>query len=388
MKTLAFLNKVICVLIVSIVLIFSIQTEAVSSNQECKWVPVDPNSFAGILTMVGERVRENHNKLSTWQGKIKIVTDSIDRGAIAERTFREELKNDEQPIPNIIIEHYEFTREFALDVNKEMLYEHHYPDRPKHHIMDADTGRELQLKKYISLGSVKNILTSDYQIHCGADRVRVSDGVAFSRMAVKQARPEGKLTCKSGMHPVFDPRETMRVFGNPLWKAFASYLAYIDKHGPSSTFQGYTMKVEVEECNVGDVKKYKIVLPSVSSGGPKVYLSSTLICSSEAGFNVVSYSQTADYDKILEHKTWNYGLINGVYIPVKQTKKSFDYLTGNLNKQSTLTFIEQKVNKSIPEEVFTYKNLGLKNGDKFIDKILGKEYIYQDGELIPADKKK
>ncbi len=384
MKILASLNKMTCVLIISVVLILSIQTEASSIDQECKWLSVDQNSIAGILTMIGKRVRENHNKLITWQGKIKIVTDSIDRGAIAERTFREEFKDDGQPIPNIIIEHYEFTREFALDVNKEMLYEHHYPDRPKHHIMDAGTGRELQLKKHISLGSVKNILSSDYQIHCGADRVR--DGVAFSRMAVKQVRPEGKLTCGSGLYPVFDPRETMRVFGNPLWETLANYIAYINKHGPSSTFQGYTIKVEVEECNVGDVKKYKIVLPGVWSGGPKVYLSLTLICSSQAGFNVVSYSQTAYYDKILEHKTWKYGLFSGVYLPVKKRAVRYDP-QGNLNSESTYTFMEQKVNKSIPEEIFTYKNLGLKDGDKFIDKILDKEYTYQSGQLIAVEKK-
>src|SRR4030043_1554440 len=112
MKTLASTNKMICVLIISFVLIFSIQTEAVSINQECKWISVDQNSIPSILNMIGDRVRENYNKLITWQGKIKIVTDNIDRGTIAERTFKEQLKDDGQPKPNIIIEHQEFSREF------------------------------------------------------------------------------------------------------------------------------------------------------------------------------------------------------------------------------------------------------------------------------------
>ena len=361
------------------------QVGVANDSQECKWVPVDQNNIARILTMIGERVRENHNKLITWEGKIKFVTDNIDRGTIAEKMFRERLKDDGQPISNRIIEQQEFTREFALDVQKELLYENYYPDRQKHHIMDLDTGRKLQLKENVRLGSGKFILTADFHIDCMENKNR--DGVIVSRTVIKQNRPQGKVSCQSQLPPVFDPRETMKVFGNPLWETLANYLAYIDKHGLSSTFQGYTMKVEVEECNVGDVKKYKIILPTVSSGGPKVYISYTLVCSSDAGFNVVSYSQTADYDKILERKTWNYGLTNGVYIPVKQTKQSFDHLTGDLNNQSTLTFIEQKVNKSIPEEVFTYKNLGLKNGDKFIDKILDKEYIYQDQTLIEVAKK-
>ncbi len=379
------LNKMTCVLIISVVLILSIQTEASSIDQECKWLSVDQNDIAGILTMIGERVRENHNKLITWQGKIKIVTDSIDRGAIAERTFRERLKDDGQPIPNTIVEQQEFFREFALDVQKELLYENYYPDRQKHHIMDLDTGRKLQLKENVRLGSGKFILTADFHIDCMENKNR--DGVIVSHTVIKQNRPQGKVSCQSQIPPVFDPRETMRVFGNPLWETLANYIAYINKHGPSSTFQGYTIKVEVEECNVGDVKKYKIVLPGVLSGGPKVYLSLTLICSSQAGFNVVSYSKTADYDKILEHKTWKYGLFSGVYLPVKKREVRYDP-QGNLNSESTYTFIKQKVNKSIPEEVFTYKNLGLKDGDKFIDKIENKEYRYEAATqmLKPVEK--
>ena len=374
MKTLASLNKMICVLIISVVLILSIKTEALGSNQECKWISVDQNDIAKILNMIGERVRENQNKLTTWQGKLKIVHASIDRGATAKKMFKERLKDDGKPIPNRIIEHQEFTREFALDVNKKLLYENYYPDpdRQKHLIMDLDTGRELPLKQNVRLGSGKFILTADLHIDCMDNKNR--DGVIANRTVIKQKRPKDKKSPRNLLPPVFDPRETMRIFGNPLWETFANYVAYIDKHGPISTFQGYTIKVEVEECDVGDVKKYKIVLPSVSSGGPKVYMFSTLVCSSDAGFNVISYSDTADYNKILENKTWDYGLIDGVYIPVKQTKESLDYLTGDLNDQSTLTFIDQKVNEPIPAEVFTYKNLGLQNGDKFIDKTLGKEY--------------
>jgi hypothetical protein len=39
----------------------------------------------------------------------------------------------------------------------------------------------------------------------------------------------------------------------------------------------------------------------------------------------------------------------------------------------------------LDKNTFTYKNLGLKNGDQFIDKILQKEYTYQNGELIELE---
>jgi len=386
MKPIAFLTKMTCGLVVLFVLSFFGRTEAVSSDQKCQWVPVDQNSFAEILTMIGDRVRENNHKIRTWQGRIKIVTDDVDEGDIAEKMFKKRLRDDGQPIPNKIKEHDEFTREFALDVNKELLYESYYPDG-QNYIIDAETGRNLQLRERLHKGSGKNILTPDFHIHCMDIKNR--DGFIVRRDVIKQARPEpeGELTCGSHLVPVYDPRESLRVFGDPLGETFAKYLSYIDKHEQSSTLAGYTMKVELEECNVGDAKKYKIVLPAVLSGGPKVYISSTLVCSSEAGFNVVSYLTTANYDRVLENKTWRYGLVNGVYLPLQTTHVRFDYQTGNLDTQSISTFIVQKANNPISDEVFTYKNLVLQNGDKFIDKILNKEYTYQDEELIPVSNK-
>lgn len=383
MEKTIFLAKISCAFIIIVMLSFCNWTVAADNNQGCQWVPVDQNSFPKILTMIGNRVKENYNNIKTWQGKVKIVSDGVNEGGRGEKFFEEILAD--RPIPNKIKEHYELTREFALDVNKGLLYESVYPDAQQQ-IIDAETGRELQLKERVSLGRGKFILTPDYHIDCMYNKNR--DGVIVSRTVIKQARPQGEPTCRSRLPAVYDPRESLRVFGNPLWETFAKYLAYIDKHGQSSTLAGYTMKVEVEECNVGDVKKYKIVLPGVMSGGPKVYISSTLVCSSEAGFNVVSYLTTANYDRVIKNKTWRYGLIDGVYLPIQTNKLSFDYQTGNLDRQSTSTFIDQKANHPINDEVFTYKNLGLKNGDKFIDKILDREYTYQDGEFILASEKK
>lgn len=383
MKAIVFLTKIACGLGVLFVLSFCNSSWAADNSQQCQWVPVDQNSFAEILTMIGERVRENHEKIKTWQGKVEIVTDNVDEGAIAERMYSERLRDDGGPIPNKIKEHQEFTREFALDVDKGLLYESYYPDG-QNTIIDVEMGRQLQLKEGMHLGSRKFILAPGYHLDCMDNKN--PEGVVVGRTVIKQARPEGELTCGSGLPPVYDPRVSMRVFGHPLWETFAKYLAYIDKYGVSSTFQGYTMKLTVEECDIGDVNKYKITLPGVMSGGTEVYMSSALVCSSEAGFNVVSYLETADYDRVLESKTWSYGLIDGVYIPVQTTKVRFDYQTGNLDTESACTFIDQKVNHPISENVFTYENLGLQDGDIFEDRVADKQYIFRNDELVEVEK--
>jgi len=384
------LNRTGCGLIIVFALSFSNWGRAADNNRECEWVPVDQNSFNETLIMIEDRVKENYGKISTWQGKAKIVTDDVYEGERGKRFF--EVILGERPLPDKIKQHQEFTREFVLDVNKGLLYENYYPEG-LNQIVDAETGRNLQFKEIVQIsGSGKFILAPAYHLDCMDIKNR--DGVIVRRDVIKQARLPGELTCQSQLPPVFDPRETMRIFGDitgesfdPLGGAFAKYLAFFNKETGHS-IDGYPT-ITVEECNVGDVKKYRVVLLSLAkdSTGATVHIFLNLVCSSKAGFNVVSYTTTNNNGSVFENKTWDYGLFNGVYLPVQTNKLLFDNNTGNLNEQSTVTFIDQKANIPISDEVFTYKNLGLKNGDRFIDKILDKEYTYQDERLVEVEKK-
>jgi len=386
MKVTTFPTKKACGLVVLFTLSFFNCTGAADNNQACQWVPVDQNSFAEILTMINSRVEENYDRIKTWQGKVKIVTESVNEGEGRKRLYEQILVD--KPLPDKIIDHVELTKEFAVDANKGLLYESVYPDAQQQ-IIDAQTGRNLQLKKLVQIGSGKSILTSNCHLYCMENKD--CDGIIVSRTVIKQMRPAGELTCQGHLRSVFDPRETMRIFGDitgqsfaPLGGAFAKYLAFFDKEEGGHSIDGYPT-ITVEECNVGDVKKYRIVLLSLSrdSTGATVHTTSTLVCSSEAGFNVVSYYLTAtEHNKVIENKTWRYGLVNDVYLPLQTAKTHFDYQTGNLQIQTTYTFIEQSINEPIAAETFTYKNLGLKDGDKFDDRIEGKKYIYQRGMLV------
>ncbi|MBN1391435.1 MAG: hypothetical protein JW947_01380 [Sedimentisphaerales bacterium] len=384
MKTIVSSIKVSYSLIILFTLSFFVLTKAAENNQDCRWGLVDQNSFPAIMTMIEDCVKENHDKINTWQGKVKIVTENTYEDAKGRKYLEEIL--DVRPIPNKIKRHYEFTREFALDVDKSLLYENYYPDG-KNNIVDVETGRIIPLKERMHQGSGKNVFTPEYLLHCMDIKNR--DGVIDRRDVIKQARPKGESTCQSHLPPIFDPRGTIRIFGDiqgqsfdPLGGTFSKYLAAFGKEGGNSV-DGYPT-ITIKECNVGDVKKYKIVLLSLAkdNAGAKVHIFFNLVCSSDTGFNVVSCSTTDSNDRVIEHKTWDYSLINGVYIPMQKNELRFDYNTGNLKEQSTVVFMNQTVNHPINNEVFSYKNLGLKDGDKFIDKIAGKEYKYEDANLV------
>ncbi len=353
-------------------------------NQQCKWTAVDQNSFAEILTMINNRIEENYDRIKTWQGKVNIVIDIVSESENAKR-LSEKILVDE-PVPNGIIDHQELTNEFALDVNKGLLYDNIYPDA-KRNIIDAQTGKILRLNENAQIRSKKNIRTPDCQLTCREYKNR--EGVIVRRWVVKEKRPAGELTNRDSLPPVFDPRETMRIFGDikrksfaPLGGAFAKYLAFLDKKERNS-IDGFPTVV-VKECDVGNVKKYKIDLLGLSndSDGSKIHFYYNLVCSSEAGFNVVSFSITDEKKRVVEDKELEYGLFDGVYLPKVINQHQFKE-DGKLENEKRYTFNkDQKVNKPLSEETFTYKNLALKNGDQFIDKIADKEYKYQDANLV------
>jgi len=260
MKTMVILNKVSYGLVIVFILSFFNWTGAADNNQECQWVAVDQNSFAEILTMINRRVEENYDRIKTWQGEVRIVADSVNEGEGRKRSYEQILVD--KPLPNKIIDHVELTKEFAVDANKGLLYESVYPDAQQQ-IIDGQTGRNLQLKELVQIESGKNILTPNYHLNCMGNKNR--DGIIVSRTVIKQRRPAGELTCQSHLPPVFDPRDTMRIFGDitgesfaPLGGAFAKYLAFFDKEGGHS-IGGYPT-ITIEECNVGNVKRYRIVL--------------------------------------------------------------------------------------------------------------------------------
>jgi len=241
---------------------------------------------------------------------------------------------------------------------------------------DFETGRDLGTK---SAPSQKvSIVTPEYYINYGPHIMR--DGAITSRKFVKKVRQKG-LTCTNLSGPVSDPREHL-VGRTPIWETFARVLQYMDVHGEVSV-DGYAMKVE--KCTNGNLTKYRIQIPGKVARENYAFV--TRVFSSKKGFNNVLYEETNPEGQLLHKRSRDYDLIDGVYAPSKTTEQIFERNNGKLSYEEKYTFKNQKVNVPIPPETFTYKNLGLRNGDKFIDKIQDKEYTYQDGALVPVEKK-
>ena len=358
------------------------------SEQTDAFVPVDQNSIPQILTMIGIRIKENYNKIHIWQGTKNIVRNSFYENAAEKKAFRA-WKKIEGPLPEKIATYSEQICEFTLDADKDMRFENRRPIGTMK-LIDLKTGREFEAKTpadtIMVAGSIRAIVRPDAHFEWNPVSRNKDDGTITRCRVVKQARPQGEITCGSGLYPVYDPRETFTVFASHLWDLFPRIISIINEKGSFGT-GGQNLKVE--EFKSGNVTKYRIIMPTKSHADSHDINFFNLVFSSEKGFNIISFSETSDNNKTFKKTTWEYDLVGGIYIPSQKIEMRFDEITSTLKEETILTFSNQKVNEALSEDVFTYKNLGLKDGDIFIDKIDNKEYRYKatNKTLEPIEKK-
>lgn len=353
--------------------------ETLKGNTLGEFSPVDSNRVTEILTMISERTKSNYEQIRCWQGKLEVVTEYLYEGDRAKEMFSKKIKASGEA-PKKLCEIRETNIDFSLDAEKELLYVKYYNDsvKPLRYI-DLENGKDLEAKGILATRAV--VLTPGYKIECKTATMR--DGVVTSRIAVRNARPKNASGCEE--HAVYDPRRFLSN-GEQIWEFFPELLESIKKNGQYSFGE---FNLQIEERKIGDTTDYHVIMPSRVQGDENILLIE-MIFSENNGFNIISYEmvyhKVEDVNIVIKRERLEYKKFDEVYVTCQKLEQTFDIPSGKLKKERTITFKNQKVNEPIPTKTFTYKNLGLKNGDAFIDKIMEMEYIYQDEELIPVTK--
>ena len=143
-------------------------------------------------------------------------------------------------------------------------------------------------------------------------------------------------------------------------------------------FDGYRLKIEKHQK--GDITEYKIMQPGVVSlerDSPDDYAIITRVFSDEYGLNMKYWKVASGSGQILQEFSWEYELVNGVYLPKKVVEKHYG-ANGDVTREKNSTYINNEVNNEIPAKTFEYTNLHLKDGDIFEDKIANKKYRYKE----------
>jgi hypothetical protein len=367
MKTVIAYNKAMILIIAIFVTCEIVKAEKQPNQDLITFRSVDTNEIPKILNTISDMTQDNYKRIKTWEGKVESEIDYIYEGENADRIFKESTLGIGE-FPRNIINSVKTDIIFALDTNIDSLYVYNQPATSIKYT-DMGTGRDLGVRGFPS--ESRAILTKDYYIQ--SEAYRMYKGEVESHKAIKKKLAD----CPACQNPpIFDPRESFKS-GRPVWETAKIILKQIDKNGEWKV-NGY--KLIVEEADKNDAIQYRVTLPGKITEDYIVF--STMVFSGDKGFNITSYKATDVNDKIFQQATWDYELIGGVYLPKEVTQNNYMGKENSLNYSKRSVFKNMKLNQAIPGEIFTYKNLGLKNGDKFIDKIAGKEYKYQDANLV------
>ena len=349
-------------LFILVLFILSITAIAASDNTGNNFQPVSSGQISSIFNMLSDKAHTNYAQIKSWQGNIDAAASIVYQGTEAERVFKERIDSEGKAPPKIK-EQRESTVEFSANFETASFYADKYHREPLLYI-DPNSGEVL--KSLAVEGHTISVGTPDYKI---ISAVSAKKGDSLEYTAIKEERIS-KEDCMSCGDDIFDPRKIWDT-GRPPWETFPLVIQFIEKHGEFS-IDGYSLRVE--ERKDGAKTEYRIEIPGMVSPGE--YLFQTMVFSSDNDFNVTSIETRKSDGKPFQKKSWEYKIMDGIYLPQKTTMENYRGENAELVYQSESMFSNQKINQLIPEETFNISNLKLKDGDIFIDKIENKTYRY------------
>jgi len=354
------------------------------SSQTVRIIPYEEIPI--ILDLIANQIRDNYRRIITWSGEIDVKINWLWTGAKAGDISTKLTGTKGQMLASILQKAEERTA-FAIDADKNFVYIANFREK-RCRFLDPMNEANLGIMSWpYSSGPTGYTVIGkpDFLLKATPQSLDRKENKILHRKAIKKP---SKLESRTGLYEnMDDPRRILMPGGGYIWDHYDKLIKKINRFGKME-FDGYSLKME--EHKEGDIIVYKIIEPSIVNpqrSSPDHYIIKTKIFSSQYGFNIIYWEVASGAGIPLQEFTWEYELVDGVYLPKKVTEKHYR-LNGEVAEEKDYTYINNKLNQKISPETFTYKNLGLQNGDKFIDKILDKEYTYQDGELTLKSKNK
>lgn len=332
---------------------------------------VDASLIENLLTDLEVVTKENYDKIETWQGTREFFNLRVYEGnRVNNRLQRANVNVSVAPKRLGIIA--EGTTNFKVDSKRDMIWSHLSRNK-------GQTYKNMEtMEIYGTFGlafDTKIIARPDFIIRMEPSRFK-KDGTIAANKALK-FNTQDQEEVGRGLGAKEDSRDFFKLIG-PTWQ----WLSSLQKLFSSDdlTFKAAKDTIVVEQSE-GDDLKYYIRFGVLDKNG-NIESFYEIILPLRTGFNPTLIRMLNAPEKTLSQQiNVDYIDLEGVFLP--SNVRIVDYGDdGNVVSDKKAIFKEQQINEAIPEETFSYKNLGLKNGDKFVDKIRNKEYIYQNDELI------
>lgn len=347
-----------------------------ASNGSCdQWEPVPEEKHLDILETIALQTKANHEKIRTWRGKLDIVQKIDHYGDQCKKYIDPAVESNhirEISTPKVV---------FAKDLINDKLYCNR---EPKVEFIAVDLNQSVPKAPNLGFSRAISIVTpEEFLIYTPDVNFAGSPSIPMSyKGACKRAfrnPPEQSKDRLKG--DIYDPSNFFTFGGEKTWETISLVIKEVSELG-NVKIAGKPHLI-IFENKQANSKQYKIV--TVWKTGEDIeeyYGLIELVVDSADGFNVKrvkSSIQPGDWRQYTKEMT--YEKIDGIFVP-----KTCHEITIMADRKPSvelkIVFEESIINEPISEKTFTYENLGLENGVRFVDNIKRIEYQYKDGELL------
>ena len=338
--------------------------------------PVDPSLVEDLLSYLETTTKGNYDQIASWQGLIDFVSIRLYAGNDVNQVL-EKNKINIEVIPKKCEELAEGTIYFKADLKRDMRWVHLC--RPKSPIFkDAETMKILGSSGFAFDATI--IKTPDF-ITKATPHQFAQDGSIFKRSATKVGK--NSLDYRRMLGFAKYPTNCFDAIG-PTWNWLLSLRMLL--FNETTTPKIFKDAVVIEKRSIGNETEFYIRFGVLDNTNNYIESFYEMVLPSNVGYNpnVIRILETPD-NKLNREFNISYLDLNDVFLPLNYHEIHYN-ADGMVTVHKQYTLKEQKINKTIEEEVFGIASLGLKDSDKFEDKILGKEYTYQEGKLIEVEK--
>lgn len=346
---------------------------SIANDTSMEFRRVDPNQVPDELAMLAVVTKANYEKIKTWQGKILFEITRISRGAYAADILKRHAGVALAKDPNEFAQIVEGTIEYKIDVKNNYLFRYLNRPTPTEYI-DIDKGTIYQaLSKSLE---DRVIITSEYRIESCPNHKK-KDGTITGRIAKKQVHNQSFIYADDS-----DPRHCFNI-GTPAWVVLSQLSENLRLYQQGTVNSTFIVVLEKAQTAKGAVYRVRMTSPTGSSP----WVDERFVLDGEKGFNPTYIEVKNDKGIKVSEITTDFIEIQGIFLPSKRRVVQYDDSDGRMRRDAQWAFSDMQVNMPLPENTFSLNNLGLHDGDSYVDEITKKKYLYKDGgNLVEVNK--
>ena len=343
------------------------------------WSEVDLSRRLEILQMVADQSAGNYQSIRTWKGTYAVrVQERLSQGYVA-RTFGGRLEK-----PDVVPLIYEVASamRFAIDRASESTYR--FVKSNEMRFFKEGSNETVEMPNVAPLNKC-SLVTPEHYVHFSPEVVW--PGFTMLRDHPQaQNRPaafrEPREKAKGGhLGELMDP---CSFFGfstvQKFWEELHLYIRVMRGDDGKDRQRECDEILTVYQAARPEGTWYRLMMELTGPDDSQTYL--TTVWSPVAGFNPISKVMSKDRagEQLIETTQWHWQRFDDVFVPASLKESTYSPDTGKLTYQREVDLEKCVVNGPLEPGQFTYRGLGLAEGDLVVDNIEDAVYVMRGGE--------